>query len=183
MIFTSDWADIIIDYLEKHDEPMLSPGIITRFGELHPENRGIKSIEIPQRYDEILALLSNNIKNEVCEGFVHPVIHKAEILKTIGGYDMRFLKGKQGYEDDSILLGYRYYMGTRSNWRPKALLSTRVFHDTLAQRMKMENIYQETNKNLDGLVEQYGVYGLLQLSSIHNNKEFKRIAESIYRHE
>ena len=76
MIFTSDWTDIIINYLENNDEPMLSPGIITNFGELHPENRGNKCIEIPQSYEEILTLLSNNISNEICEGFVHPVIHK-----------------------------------------------------------------------------------------------------------
>lgn len=175
MIFTSNWVDIIISYLENHDEPMLSPGIITNFGEMHPENRGNKSIEIPQSYEEILTLLSNNISNEICEGFVHPVIHKSEVLKTIGGYDIRFLKGKQGYEDDSILLGYRYYMGTRSNWRPKTILSTRVFHYTLAQRLKMENIYQETNRNLGGLVDQYGAYGLLQLSLIHDNNKFEKI--------
>jgi len=71
---------------------------------------------------------------------------------------------------------------SRSNWRPKTLLSTRVFHYTLAQRFKMENIYKETNINLDGLVDQYGAYGLLQLSIIHNNSKFEKIASSIYKH-
>jgi len=72
-------------------------------------------------------------------------------------------------------------IGTRSNWRPKTILSTRVFHYTLAQRMKMDNIYQETNRNIDGLVDQYGVYSLLQLSLIHNNNELRKMAESIYK--
>jgi GT2 family glycosyltransferase len=179
MLFTKDWAETMMAYLDNHDEPMMSPGILTGFGELHPEGRGIKGIEVPSNYNEILTLLHHHQKEEVSEGFVHPVIHKSSILKSIGGYDTRFLKGKQGYEDDSILLGYRYYMGLKNNWKPKSLLSTRVLHISLAQRMKLNHIQEETNTNLKGLIEQYGVYGLNQLAIIHSNNHFKCIADSI----
>lgn len=69
-------------------------------------------------------------------------------------------------------------MGTRNNWKPKVLLSERVFHISLVQRMKMDNIHEETNKNLEGLINQYGLYGLLQLDAIHHNNQFKQIALS-----
>lgn len=179
MIFTKDWADIIMDYLKHSDEPMLSPGIITATGLLVPESRTNKSVDVPEKYDDILNLLMSHTKNELMEGFVHPVIHKSEILKEIGGYDTRFLKGMQGYEDDSIILGYRYYMGTRNDWRPKAYLKSRVLHLAEGQRVYLENIKEEFMKNLQGLVNQHGIYGLLQIAKIHNNDELKNFANSI----
>jgi len=179
MIFTKGWSDTIIEYLQKSREPMLSPGILTVYGELHPDKKGEKSVSVPNDTIELKSLLEMLASDRICEGFVHPVIHKSDILKEIGGYDLDFLKGQQGYEDDSILLGYRYYMGTGASWRPKAYLKAMVYHISLAQRMQMKNIQNETSKNLDGLVKQYGVYGLKQLSQIHRNNFFDNIAQLI----
>jgi len=173
MIFTSDWVKVLTQWLKSNDEPMIAPGILTAFGELHPEQKGIKSIEIPSDYSSILALLPLLTTDSLAEGLVHPVIHKAETLKAIGGYDTRFLTGQQGFEDDSLLLGYRFYMGVRNNWKPKACLKTRVFHKSLAQRVYLQNMQSECAKNLEGLIKQYGVYGLEQLDRMHCNKTFE----------
>jgi len=179
MIFTKGWSETIIEYLKKSKEPMLSPGILTVYGELHPHKKGEKSASVPNDTKELKSLLEMLATDRMCEGFVHPVIHKSDVLKEIGGYDLDFLKGQQGYEDDSILLGYRYYMGTGANWRPKAYLKAMVYHISLAQRMQMKNIQNETSKNLDGLIKQYGVYGLKQLSQIHGNDSFNNIVQLI----
>ncbi|GAB6171935.1 hypothetical protein JCM15765_14130 [Paradesulfitobacterium aromaticivorans] len=177
MIFTKDWADTVIDFLEHSDEPMLAPGILTVYGELHPEKKGVKSLEVPVGYENVLELLPKLTKDETCEGFAHPVIHKAEALQAVGGYATRLLTGKQSYEDDSLLLSYRYYMGTRNNWRPKAYLKSRVYHISMAQRVFLDNIQEDFAKNLQGLIKQYGIYGLRQLALIHNNEMFNLLAD------
>lgn len=176
MIFTPDWINLLTDWLSKNDEPMIAPGILTAFGELHPDQKGVKTIDVPTDYDKILALLPSLTADGVLNGLVHPVVHKSDCLKAVGGYDTRFLTGQQGYEDDSLLLGYRYYMGIKNDWKPKACLRTRVFHRSLAQRIYIPNIQEECEKNLEGLIQQYGIYGLLQLSKIHGSSTFEQIA-------
>jgi hypothetical protein len=178
MIFTPDWIDILTRWLSEQDEPMIAPGILTAFGELHPEQKGIKTINVPSGYDEILSLLPTLTSDKVLQGLVHPVVHRTDCLQAVGGYDTRFLKGRQGYEDDSLLLGYRYYMGTRNDWKPKACLRARVFHRSLAQRIHMPDIREQCDRNLEGLIKQYGLYGLLQLSKIHGSRTFEEIAFS-----
>lgn len=180
MIFPADWHIPLVEYLESHDEPMVCPGIVTQFGEIHPWKKNIKSLEIPADPEEIIDLCRSLREEKICEGFIHPVVHKTGALKRVGGYDTRLLKGKQGYEDDSILLGYRYYMGTRTNWKPKSYLASYVYHASLAQRTTLHNAAEEFAVNLNGLFKQYGVYGFLQLAEIHGNTDFLNLAKSVF---
>jgi 2-polyprenyl-3-methyl-5-hydroxy-6-metoxy-1,4-benzoquinol methylase/GT2 family glycosyltransferase len=168
MIFPMDWFQPLIDYLEHSAEPMISPGIVTKDGAMQPV-RG--HVEIPPDSSDLCSRLEGLARNEICEGFVHPVVHKAKVLQAIGGYDIRFLKGKQGYEDDSLLLGYFYYMGTRLNWRPKCNLRSWVYHATMAQRMSDTDKHLDFAINSEGLLNQYGENGMLQLSKLHSNQE------------
>lgn len=179
MFFPQDWINILISYLETHDEPMICPGIMTSSGELQPEYTvGISSGSIPfVDINKMYAVLKTFTYPGVTEGFVHPVIHRTEALKSVGGYDIRRLTGLQGYEDDSLLVGYRYYMGTRHNWLPKCYVKTRVYHATMAQRYKVSFSAQE---NLKGLISQYGIEGIKQLRHIYpQNEEYKMLLEQI----
>jgi len=175
MIFPKNWYTPLIDFLSKSDEPMVSPGILTISGEMQPLGN---FVEIPEDTSELISLLAKWVRDEVHERFVHPVIHKSQILKEVGGYDTQFLKGKQGYEDDSLLLGYLYYMGTRTNWRPKCYLKSFVYHAGMAQRMSLPDKSIDFDLNEKGLIKQYGAYGLKQLSHIHeNSSSFKLILD------
>ncbi|RTE00421.1 glycosyltransferase [Paenibacillus whitsoniae] len=166
MVFPRNWYEPLLDLLENSDEPMISPGILTQYGELQPIGN---SAIIPETIEELIKLLEDSARNEVHEGFVHPVVHKANALREIGGYDTRFIKGKQGYEDDSLLVGYLYYMGTRTNWRPKCYLKSLVYHATMAQRMSLPDKHLDFDLNGVGLFFQHGAHGLKQLSKIHKN--------------
>lgn len=180
MIFTKNWHLPLINFLKDSQEPVISPGIITANGEMHPINKGVSAVEIPHKYEELKNLLSSKTQDEICEGFVHPVIHKSHVLKEIGGYNYHFLKGKQGYEDDSILLGYLYYMGTRTNWKPKAYLKSYVYHAAMAQRMTLQGKEEDFKLNLRGLFYQYGGYGFKHLSRLHDNDvNFKKLFENV----
>lgn len=179
MIFPASWHLPLVKYLETNDEPMVCPGIITQFGAICPPSQVVQSPEMPAVPEAIIALCEKLKDDKVCEGFVHPVVHKSDVLKRIGGYDTRLLKGQQGYEDDSILLGYRYYMGTRTDWKPKICMASYVYHATLAQRMSVCNSSEEFMVNFNGLCKQYGVYGLLQLAEIHGNNHFLTLANMV----
>lgn len=180
MFFPPVWAEPLMGYLDEHaEEPMISPGIVTTRGEVLPAAGGSRLVTVPADPAEWPRVLESLRSEGTREGFVHPVIHRATALKAVGGYDIRFLQGKQGYEDDSLLLGYRYYVGRRAGWRPKAFLGVYVHHAGLGQRMKLENINAEFARNLRGLVNQYGVYGLLELAELHQNPEFTRLAQSL----
>lgn len=179
MFFPKGWLEELVRFLEDNNgEPMVCPGILTSRGELHPEEKEKTVIaNIPLSNREYMNSMLINLTNDiVLEGFVHPVLHIAKALKAVGGYDTRFLQGKQGYEDDSLLIGYRYYLGTKNNWLPKCCLKTRVYHATLAQRTSLVDKNQDFQKNLRGLVYQYGVKGLMELSSIYKeNNHFKEV--------
>lgn len=179
MIFPENWHKPLIKYLETIDEPMVCPGIFTQFGEIHPLAKNVKSLEVPVGLEKIIDLCDELREDREIEGFVHPVVHRAEALKCIGGYDTRFLSGKQGFEDDSILLGYRYYMGTRIDWKPKSCLASYVYHASLAQRTTLQNTAEEFNINLNGLFRQYGAYGFMQLARIHGNNDFMQLFNSV----
>ncbi|WP_438350062.1 hypothetical protein ACP8HI_05170 [Paenibacillus sp. FA6] len=166
MVFPPNWYVPLIEYLDITDEPMLSPGIITMNGELQPIGQ---NTTIPSSVSELIAQLESLSIDLVHPGFVHPVVHKATALRSIGGYDIQFLQGKQGYEDDSLLLGYSYYMGTRNNWRPKCYLKSWVYHATMAQRMSLHDKHIDFALNAKGLFQQYGAYGLKRLSDIHSD--------------
>ncbi|MNX42711.1 hypothetical protein D3C86_731360 [compost metagenome] len=166
MVFPPNWAVPLVEFLEQSDEPLVSPAILTRFGEMQPLGT---YVQVPENIDDLRNLLLSFERDEVMERFVHPVVHKSQVLKEIGGYDTRFIQGKQGYEDDSILLGYFYYMGTRTKWRPKSYLRSWVYHETMAQRMSLPGRHHDFQLNEEGLFNQYGAYGLKHLAGIHHN--------------
>ncbi|WP_434564556.1 glycosyltransferase [Thermoanaerobacterium thermosaccharolyticum] len=173
MIFPKNWCIPLIDFLINTDEPMISPGILTVSGILEPNinNLNKEKYKIPEDINDLRLLLKSLSNNNIKEGFVHPVIHKANILKEVGGYNYEILKGKQGFEDDSLLLGYFYYMGIHNKWRPKALFKSIVYHSVEAQRMTLVHKEIDFNENLNGLIQQYGLYGIKHLIFIHNNKQ------------
>lgn len=183
MVFPSGWLEGLVNFMERHpEEPMVCPGILTSKGELHPEAKEkavIGSVPV-NNVQGLINLLPNLTFDGIKEGFVHPVLHRAEVLKAAGGYDTRFLKGKQGYEDDSLLIGYRYYQGLKTNWRPKCYLKVRVYHATLAQRTTLPDRDLSFKANLRGLIYQYGVKGLMELSNVYQeNEQFATIADQL----
>ncbi|WP_212031170.1 hypothetical protein [Cytobacillus depressus] len=165
MLFPTNWYSELIQYLENNDEPLISPGIITATGDVFPKGNG--NYDLPKEVNEVLGLLERISEDKVIQGFVHPVIHRVSTLKSVGGYDVNFLTGMQAYEDDSLLLGYLYFMGTRTNWYPKVCFKSFVYHAYMGQRITLENIQDEHRKNLEGLFHQYGAKGLKQLSNLH----------------
>ena len=175
MIFPPDWSDSLIDYLNTTSEPCVSPRIV--YYESEMDEKGFKVtgknniISFDGNLQDKFNILEGLREDKIIEGFVHPIIHKAEALKEIHPYDPKFLQGKQGFEDDSILLGYNYYIGTKHKWRPKINFNSCVYHQTMAQRMQLDNINAEMEKNLNGLYAQYGAYGLSELYRIHKNNE------------
>jgi hypothetical protein len=183
MLFPPQWTAPLVAWLEAHPaEPMVCAGILTATGELHPEGRPVAALPQPFWHDvaAVQALLAASRRDEVMAGFVHPVVHRASELRAVGGYDTRFLRGHQGYEDDSLLLGYRLRVGLRHDWRPRCWLGSRVFHATLAQRMSLPGAGAAFTTNLHGLLAQYGVAGLEQLSLLYpGNEEFRRLAAAI----
>ncbi|MGE5405051.1 MAG: hypothetical protein ACM3PP_08930 [Candidatus Saccharibacteria bacterium] len=179
MFFPLNWVSELTGVLKKYDEPMICPGILTSQGALHPETlETMVPGPLPLADQEhMLAILNKLAYPAFLRGFVHPVIHRAEALKAIGGYDISFLTGKQGYEDDSLLIGYRYYMGTRSNWVPKCCTNVRVYHATLAQRT---SVIENFDLNLQGLIRQYGIQGIRELTKIHClNQSFVSLLEQL----
>ncbi|GAB6926142.1 hypothetical protein JCM10914A_01250 [Paenibacillus sp. JCM 10914] len=177
MIFPPNWYEPLLAYLERSGEPMVSPGILTASGELQPLQ---EFITLPDDPDELIRTLQHLSREDIAQGFVHPVIHQASVLRQIGGYDTRFLSGKQGYEDDSLLLGMRYYMGTRTAWRPKCCLESWVFHTTMAQRMSLPDKHIDFARNEEGLFRQYGVYGINELLRIHGESDWFRYLHDKY---
>ncbi|MCS7460416.1 hypothetical protein N0M98_09705 [Paenibacillus doosanensis] len=175
MAFPRNWHVPLIAYLESSDDPLVCPGILTSGGELQP--LGLYGT-VPQQTDELIAYLESLSRNEIREGFVHPVVHKSAALREVGGYDTRFMKGKQGYEDDSLLVGYSFYMGTRNRWKPKCCLHSWVYHATMAQRMSLPDRHADFTLNETGLFQKYGAYGLEQLSALYpNSKVFEQLLQ------
>jgi hypothetical protein len=174
MIFTWNWEDQLIDFLDTNDEPMISCGIVDAEGNLLFLNEKV-TIDI-DNLDELFISLRRDI---VVHGFTNPCIHNSAILKETGGYNPHFLRGKQCYEDDSMLLGYYYYYGVRANWYPKVNYNTVVYHAIAGQRMGLSD---SVLLNFNGLVKQYGAMGLKHLSMLHKstwhinffNEEYKK---------
>ena len=165
MLFPKDWYIPLIRYLDTSPEPMICPGIVTSAGELQP--LGLR-VPPPQSVEQWLSLLSTLPREGLSYGFVHPVIHRSGALQAVGGYDTGLLRGRQGYEDDSLLLGYAYYMGTRNRWKPRCYLQSWVYHATMAQRMSLPDKQQDFALNEMGLVHLYGINGLRELSRLHS---------------
>ncbi|WP_093796630.1 class I SAM-dependent methyltransferase [Sporomusa acidovorans] len=173
MIFSPNWHKPLIDCLESSEEPLISPRILSLKNNTYEFFDNAESVSsLPDTVEEVMALLQNSAKDGIIEGFVHPVIHKVSILKNIPVYDVGFLTGKQNFEDDSLLLGYSYYLGTAKRWKPKCCLHSCVFHKVVGQRSQLPNIREEWQRNFQGLFTQYGAYGLKELSRIHDNHPF-----------
>jgi hypothetical protein len=183
MLFAPGWATELATFLDSHpDEPLVAPGILMANGELAPDGRRVASLA-PAWWEQaaaIVASLAQWREPRTVQAFVHPVLHRNEALRAIGGYDTRFLRGLQGYEDDSLLLGHRLRLGLARDWRPQCWLGARVFHATLAQRMTVGDLAQAVVVNLNGLLAQYGVVGLEQLAALYPaSVEFRQLADRI----
>lgn len=172
MILYPKWYLPITDYLDNHpEEPCMSPAILNGFGgySLDPNN----SITINGRsLNETIELLESLKKDEFIRAFTHPVIHNSNILKEVGGIDLRFLRGTQGFEDYSILISYANYVGTRYKWYPKVNGNTTVFHNLVTQRTTVEGVQENISINEEGLFQQYGAYGFKALSELLADNEY-----------
>ena len=165
MVFTYHWDDILVDYLSIHDEPVIGCGIVDKNGVLHFTNTAAETS--PAHVDCMDDYLNQLKQDSTVYGFSHPCIHKLEILREIGGYDTHFLKGKQAFEDDSLLLGYYYYYGTKANWKPKVSYQSVVYHEGAGQRAGVNG---NVMTNYTGLVKQYGAMGIKHLAQIQQNE-------------
>jgi len=169
MIFTHHWEDAMVDFLSSNDEPVVSAGIIDKSGVL--PFLDVAAREIPSDFEEYDSLLLELRCNRIVHGFTHPCIHKAQILRQIGGYDTKFLIGKQCFEDDSLLLGYYYYYGMKTDWHPKVNYNSVVYHAVALQRLDLQD---SIIPNYNGLVNQYGAMGIKNLSHLHKSAWHKR---------
>jgi hypothetical protein len=185
MAFVHNWEDHLINALNAYEsEPLMSSGIIDKNGWVHfrEDFAGLP----PEDFDELDKFLDGLRRKAMVDGFTHPCIHRSQMLKSVGGINRGFLKGKMAMEDDSILLGYHYYLGTRNNWRPKINFNAMCVHDVAAQRLNLD-IDDGGMENLRGLVLMYGAMGLRKLAGIHSsywhqkffNEEYERIKASV----
>lgn len=178
MIFPPHWEDALVEYLDKNDEPMISSGIIDAQKNLNFLDQTAQYI--PTDLNEFDEFLENLRIDKIVHGFTNPCVHVSKILKIAGGYDKNFLKGKQCHEDDSMLLGYYYYYGTKENWHPKVNYNTVVYHAIAGQRMVLEDFGANVNLNYNGLILQYGVMGLKHLSELHKSAWHKNFFGAEY---
>lgn len=176
MIFTYHWEDAMVEYLKDNmNEPAVSAGIIDKNGMLAFLDEAVHNL--PNDCSEYDSFLSGLQKDMIVHGFTHPCIHKSNILKEIGGYNTHFLRGRQCYEDDSLLLGYYYYYGTKADWHPKVNYNTVVYHAVAFQRLDVKD---NISVNFNGLVSQYGAMGLKSLSHLHKSEWHKKYFERKY---
>lgn len=164
MIFTVNWEVPLIKYLENHEEPLICSGIIDDKGNV--PFLGQATHPVPTNLEDFESYLQSLKSDKIVIGFTNPCIHVSEILKQTGGYNTNFLKGMHAFEDDSMLLGYYYYYGTKASWKPKINFNSVVYHKIAGQRLIMTDIVKI---NYFGLVDQYGAMGLNHLSELHNN--------------
>ncbi len=167
MIFAPHWEDAMVEYLDSHDEPLISCGIVDQKGNMPFLNKKAAVDDGRHDFDEFLAGLKTD---QVVRGFTCPCVHVSAILKETGGYNAAFLKGRQCFEDDSMLLGYYYYYGTKRAWYPKINYNSVVYHAVAGQRLDMKG---NVMVNFNGLVRQYGAMGVKALVSIHESKWHK----------
>lgn len=173
MFFTPKWEDTLVGYLDTHEEPMISCGIVDQHGNMPFLG---KSVILPE-HDNYDSFFSTLCENKIMHGFTVPCIHVSEILKKTGGYNPLFLRGKQCFEDDSMLLGYYYYYGTRINWYPKINFNSVVYHAIAGQRIDLDD---NIMINYNGLVKQYGAMGIKHLTILHKSEWHKNYFSQQY---
>ena len=171
MVFASHWEDALVDYLGSHDEPLICCGILDNGGNMPFLN---KKPEKPEGMD-FDSFLESLRTDELVHGFTNPCVHVSSILKETGGYNTAFLKGQQCFEDDSMLLGYYYYYGTKRAWHPKINFNSVVYHAVAGQRLGVQG---NIAINLNGLIRQYGAMGIKALSTLHRSEWHKRFFEN-----
>jgi len=174
MVFPPRWEDALVKYLESNDEPLISCGIVDKTGVMPFLNRKAALPDTPTQYADFLCRLRTD---NIVHGFTNPCVHVSEILKEAGGYNADFLRGRQCFEDDSMLLGYYYYYGTKRKWYPKVNFNSVVYHAVAGQRMAVQG---EVTVNYNGLVRQYGLMGLKALSTLHSSAWHKRFFSDCY---
>lgn len=180
MLFTPDWEKPLIEFLKKTGEPMVCPRIMSYQNNSYKVMGKDENYILPDDINTKVKFMKALCEDKIDYGLVHPVIHNFSILKKINAYDINFLTGKQGYEDDSIILGYNYYLGTKESWWPKIYYKSCVYHRTIGQRNKINNFNEDVEKNLIGLKLQYGAYGQKELSRIYlKNMEFEENYKSM----
>lgn len=64
-------------------------------------------------------------------------------------------------------------MGLKNRWRPKCCFKTWVYHEVWGQRRTLIDINEDHRKNLRGLINQYGAYGLKELADIYDSDMFR----------
>ncbi len=175
MYLSSNWEDPLVDYLTSHDEPMICSGIIDHNGDMPILD---KKKSLPQQSNEFNDFLIGLRENKILHGLTHPCIHVSQILKEAGGYDPAFLKGKQCFEDDSLLLSYFYYYGTRMKWHPKINYNSVAYHAVAGQRMSIDD---NILINYNGLVKQYGAIGIKNLAHLRNSQWHQNYFENNYK--
>lgn len=176
MIFTHQWEAPLVAYLDTHDQPLVSCGIVDKDGAM--SFLETPPAPLPPLEGDMDTYLVNLRRDQVVHGFTNPCIHKSAILRATGGYNASFLTGKQAYEDDSMLLGYYYYYGTRADWKPQVCYQSVVYHHLAGQRLGMND---SVMINYGGLVRQYGATGLLHLSRLHRSPWHIRFFSEQYR--
>lgn len=174
MSFVPHWEDPLIQYLENNDEPLIGCGIMDSSGALPFLDQKISTPQVPLSTVEFLLQLRTD---RIVPGFTNPCIHVSEILKEAGGYNPGFLKGNSCFEDDSMLLGYYYYYGTKRNWHPKVNYNSVVYHAVAGQRTSVESKMMD---NYHGLIKQYGFMGLKALSTLHTSPWHKHFFSNKY---
>jgi len=174
MIFPPTWEDALVQYLERNDEPLIGCGIVDKTGAMPFLNR---NVTLPNKLEQFVDFLDGLKTDRVVRGFTNPCVHISKILKETGGYNIDFLKGRQCFEDDSMLLGYYYYYGTMRGWYPKVNYNSVVYHNVAGQRMAAGG---KTSDNYAGLVKQYGIMGLKALSGLHSSAWHKRFFQDRY---
>lgn len=172
MLLYPKWYIPITDYLDSNpQEPCMAPAIINGFGGYSHSSTNLYKI-VGLRLDEGMAYLQNIKVDKIIKGFYHPIIHNSNILKEVGGIDLRFLKGGQGFEDYAILIAYYNYLGTKANWYPKSNGNTTVFHNLLTQRHTISDVKESIIINEEGLYHQFGAYGFKVLSKMLDDTEY-----------
>lgn len=172
MLLYDKWYLPITDYLDNNpDEPCMAPAIISGLGDYTMDDSAPIHLG-NQSLNETIHFLSKLKTNKIVTGFCHPIIHNSKILKDIGGIDLRFLRGTQGFEDYSILISYYNYVGTKNKWYPKVNGNTTVFHNLVAQRFTVDAVMENICINEEGLYQQYGAYGFKVLSEVLNDPTY-----------
>lgn len=174
MIFPPKWENNLIDYLQQNDEPVICSGIINSCKQCVNLSEFVH--KLPRDLEDCISCLIGLKKDLIVPGFTHPCIHVMKILKEVGGFDLGMFKGSQCYEDDSLLLSYYLYYGTKANWYPKINYNSVVYHGCATQRLGLDITIQ----NYIGLLRQYGIMGQKYLSILHSNPAQKSFFEKQY---